>query len=89
MSKINSDVFEAVDFFTTAYLFGIKGTECGMRKMLFLVWSGDKEKREAVTKAYNRVLFGTDQTGRYNFRLFIFILRTKEYLFIDLMLLRL
>lgn len=64
MSKINTDVFEAVDFFTTAYLFGIKGTENGMRKMLFLVWSGDKDKRDAVMKAYHRVLFVTDQTGR-------------------------
>lgn len=64
MSKINTDVVEAVEFFTTAYLFGIRGTEQGMRKMLWLVWSSDKEKREAVTKAYIRVLFGTEQTGR-------------------------
>ena len=64
MSKINTDVFEAVDFFTAAYLFGIKGTECGMRTMLHLVWSGDKEKREAVTNAYNRILFVTDAQGR-------------------------
>lgn len=63
-SKINSDVFEAIEFFTTATLFGIKGTEPGMRKMLFLVWSGDKEKTEAVSRAYRRVLFGTDQKGR-------------------------
>lgn len=65
LSKINSDVFEAIEFFTTAHLFGIKGTETGMRKMLFLVWSGDKEKRETVSRAYHRVLFGTDQEGRY------------------------
>lgn len=64
MSKVNTDVFEAVDFFTTAYIFGIKGTESGMRKMLYLVWPGDLEKREAVTKAYHRVLFITDKTGR-------------------------
>lgn len=65
LSKINNDVVEAVDFFTTAYLFGIKDTTSGMRKMLSLVWSSDKEKREAVTKAYIRVLFGTDESGRY------------------------
>lgn len=64
LSKINSDVFESIEFFTTAHLFGIKGTESGMRKMLFLVWSGDKEKRDAVTRAYYRVLFCTDQDGR-------------------------
>ena len=64
LSKVNSDVFEAIDFFTTGYLFNIKGTECGMRRMLCLVWTGDKEKRAAVTKAYNRVLFQTDSEGR-------------------------
>lgn len=64
-SKTNSDVFEAVDLFTTGYLFGIKGTEAGMRQMLLLVWSSDKEKRDAVSDAYKRVLFTTDQIGRW------------------------
>ncbi|XP_055905047.1 condensin complex subunit 1 [Eupeodes corollae] len=64
LSKTNSDVFEAVDLFTTGYLFGIKGTECGMRRMLYLVWSSDKEKRDAVSNAYKKVLFTTDETGR-------------------------
>lgn len=65
MSKMNTDVFEAIDFFTTAYLFGIVGAERGMRKMLALVWSGDKEKLESVAKAYHRVFFQTDQQGRW------------------------
>ncbi|XP_036333555.1 condensin complex subunit 1 isoform X1 [Rhagoletis pomonella] len=64
LSKTNSDVFEAVDLFTTGYMFGIKGTEGGMRRMLYLVWSSDKEKRDAVSNAYKKVLFTTDQTGR-------------------------
>ncbi|XP_039955400.1 condensin complex subunit 1 [Bactrocera tryoni] len=64
LSKTNTDVFEAVDLFTTGYLFGIKGTEGGMRQMLYLVWSSDKEKRDAVSNAYKKVLFTTDQTGR-------------------------
>ncbi|XP_063704070.1 condensin complex subunit 1 [Culicoides brevitarsis] len=63
MSKTNSDVFEAIDFFTAAYQFGIKGCESGMHKMIFLVWS-DKEKREAVTSAYKKVLFTTDKIDR-------------------------
>lgn len=63
MSKTNSDVFESIDFFTTAYQFGIKGCDNGMHKMIFLVWS-DKEKREAVTAAYKKVLFTTDKTDR-------------------------
>jgi condensin complex subunit 1 len=60
MSKTNSDVFEAIDLFTAAYMFGIKGTEPGMRQMLFLVWSPDKEKRDCVVEAYKKVLFTTD-----------------------------
>uniref|UniRef100_A0A1I8PTP0 Condensin complex subunit 1 n=1 Tax=Stomoxys calcitrans TaxID=35570 RepID=A0A1I8PTP0_STOCA len=64
LSKTNSDVYEAVDLFTTGYMFGIKGTEIGMRQMLYLVWSSDKEKRDAVSDAYKKVLFTTDQTGR-------------------------
>lgn len=64
LSKTNSDVFEAVDLFTTGYLFGIKGTESGMRQMLYLVWSSDKEKRDAVSNAYKKVLFTTDEKGR-------------------------
>uniref|UniRef100_A0A1I8MCN6 Condensin complex subunit 1 n=1 Tax=Musca domestica TaxID=7370 RepID=A0A1I8MCN6_MUSDO len=64
LSKTNTDVYEAVDLFTTGYMFGIKGTEVGMRQMLYLVWSSDKEKRDAVSDAYKKVLFTTDQTGR-------------------------
>ncbi|XP_058115877.1 condensin complex subunit 1 [Anopheles ziemanni] len=64
MSKAQSDVHGAIDFFTSAYLFGIKGTEQGMQQMLFLVWSNDKEKRENVTAAYKRILFETNLQGR-------------------------
>uniref|UniRef100_A0A182QXQ5 Condensin complex subunit 1 n=1 Tax=Anopheles farauti TaxID=69004 RepID=A0A182QXQ5_9DIPT len=64
MSKAQSDVHGAIDFFTSAYLFGIKGTEQGMQQMLYLVWSSDKEKRESVTTAYKRILFETNLQGR-------------------------
>lgn len=64
MSKSQSDVFEAIDFFTSAYLFGIKGTECGMQQMLYLVWSSDADKRNSVAAAYKRVLLEVDLDGR-------------------------
>ncbi|SPP79048.1 condensin complex subunit 1 [Drosophila guanche] len=64
MSKTNTDVLEAVDLFTTGYMFGICGTDAGMQKMLMLVWSSDKEKRDAVSEAYRRVLFTTDLQAR-------------------------
>ncbi|XP_058451548.1 condensin complex subunit 1 isoform X2 [Malaya genurostris] len=64
MSKSQSDVVEAIDFFTYAYLFGIKGTECGMQQMLYLVWSSDADKRSSVVSAYKRVLLEVDLEGR-------------------------
>lgn len=64
LSKTNTDVFEAVDLFTTGYLFGIHGTDAGMQRMLSLVWSSDKEKRDAVCNAYRKVLFTTDKSER-------------------------
>lgn len=64
MSKTESDVNEAIDFFTSAFLFGIKNTECGMRQLLFLVWSVAKDKRGPVRDAYKRILFDNDHQGR-------------------------
>lgn len=64
MSKTDSDVTEAIDFFTSAYQFGIKNTESGMRQLLYLVWSVSKDKRGPVREAYKIVLFSTNHTGR-------------------------
>lgn len=64
MSKVDSDVTEAIDFFTSAYQFGIKDTEGGMRQLLFLVWSLSKDKRGPIRDAYKCVLFSTNQKGR-------------------------
>lgn len=64
MSKTDSDVSEAIDFFTSAYRFGIKNTESGMRQLLYLVWSVSKDKRGPVRDAYKCILFSTDHQGR-------------------------
>lgn len=64
MSKADSDVIEAINFFTSAYQFGIKNTESGMRQLLYLVWSVSKDKRGPVREAYKVVLFSTNQQGR-------------------------
>jgi condensin complex subunit 1 len=64
MSKIESDVNEAIDFFTSAFLFGIKNTEVGMRQLLYLVWSVPKDKRGPIKDAYKRILFDNDNQGR-------------------------
>lgn len=59
-----TDVYEAIDFFTSAYLFGTKRTESEMQKMLHLVWSTDAEKRSSVATANKRVLLDVDLEGR-------------------------
>lgn len=64
MSKTESDSTEAINFFTSAYLFGIKNTEGGMRQMLYLIWATTKDKREPVREAYRKVLLKTDHQGR-------------------------
>ncbi|XP_068146838.1 condensin complex subunit 1 [Drosophila tropicalis] len=64
LSKTNTDVFEAVDLFTTGYQFAIRGTETGMQRALHLVWSSDKEKKDACSNAYRKILFTTDLTNR-------------------------
>lgn len=64
MSTSNSDVVESINVLTTGFLFGIKDFKIGMTKILNLVWSTDKEKRDAVVTAYHRVLFVTDKDGR-------------------------
>ncbi|CRK91778.1 CLUMA_CG005410, isoform A [Clunio marinus] len=64
MSKVESDVTEAINFFTSAYQFGIKNTESGMCQLLYLVWTVSKDKRGPVRDAYKCVLFTTDHQGR-------------------------
>lgn len=64
MSKTDSDSSESINFFTAAYLFGIKNTEIGIRQMLYLVWATSKDKRDPVREAFKHVLWKTDQQGR-------------------------
>uniref|UniRef100_A0A1B0GH99 Condensin complex subunit 1 n=1 Tax=Lutzomyia longipalpis TaxID=7200 RepID=A0A1B0GH99_LUTLO len=63
-SKTNGDVCEAINFFTLGYQFDVKGTLEGMQKMLSVIWCNEKEKKEAVSAAYKKVLFTTDLQGR-------------------------
>lgn len=68
-SKTTSDIMEAVDFFTTSYLFGIENTKFGVRRMLNLVWSNETIKRELVAAAYKRILFDTEAANTTDHRL--------------------
>ncbi|KAL5262314.1 hypothetical protein ACHWQZ_G007890 [Mnemiopsis leidyi] len=54
-SKSASDVLESVDFLVSAYEFGLKASELGIRKMLVLVFNPDQNVKEAVVNAYIRL----------------------------------
>ncbi|CAB4059470.1 YCS4 [Lepeophtheirus salmonis] len=54
-SKQSTDILEAIDFFVTAFEFGILNAMMGVRKMLSLIWSNESVVKEAVVKAYRRL----------------------------------
>ncbi|XP_069703056.1 condensin complex subunit 1 [Periplaneta americana] len=61
-SRQNSDIIEAVDFFTSAFQFGLADAITGVRQMLVLVWSRDQAIKDAVAAAYKK-LYLTTQTN--------------------------
>ncbi|KAI8500241.1 meiotic chromosome condensation [Branchiostoma belcheri] len=54
-SKATSDVLETIEFFVSAFEFGLAGAMEGVRRMLVLIWSGEKSVKEAVVEAYKRL----------------------------------
>ena len=45
-------VQDAIEFLTTASMFGFDQSESGIRQMLLLVWSGEASIKEAVASSY-------------------------------------
>lgn len=54
-SKLSSDIMEAIQFFVSAFEFGVLNAMIGVRKMLALIWSQETAVREAVLGAYKRL----------------------------------
>ncbi|CAL4065931.1 unnamed protein product, partial [Meganyctiphanes norvegica] len=59
-SKQVSDVMEAVQFFVTAFEFGLLNAMSGVRRMLSLVWSKEQNIKDAVVEAYQRLYINVD-----------------------------
>merc|ERR1719219_1945815 len=58
------DILEAIDFFVSAFEFGVQNSMLGVRRMLSLIWSGEATIREAVVAAYKRLYIeGREQRG--------------------------
>ena len=67
-SKTVSDVTEAIDFFVTAYEFGLNNAINGVRRMLVLIWSRDSAVKDSVVKAYEGLYLDPQAPNkRYNF----------------------
>ncbi|XP_063681213.1 condensin complex subunit 1-like [Bolinopsis microptera] len=54
-SKSASDILESIDFLISAFEFGLKAAELGVRKMLVLVFNPDRNVKDAVVNAYIRL----------------------------------
>jgi hypothetical protein len=58
LSKTNSDILEAVRFFTAAAEFKLSAAGPAVRKMLMLIWNKEQSVKDAVIDAYNGLFFG-------------------------------
>ena len=54
-SKQVSDVLEAINFFVSAFEFGVLNAMIGVRKMLTLIFSREQDIKKAVVGAYKRL----------------------------------
>lgn len=64
----SSESLEAIDFFTTAYLFGVPHTQIGINAMLTLIYSSDTNIKEAMMNSYKTIYLNiedkNDSTSR-------------------------
>merc|ERR1719458_1782467 len=60
-SKQSTEILEAIDFFVSAFEFGVQNSMLGVRRMLSLIWSGEATIREAVVAAYKRLYIESER----------------------------
>jgi condensin complex subunit 1 len=61
-SRQVTDIVEAIDFFTSAFQFGMADAIIGVQQMLVLVWSRDQAVKDAVAVAYRKLYLITEST---------------------------
>ncbi|XP_060833475.1 condensin complex subunit 1 [Rhopalosiphum padi] len=57
----SSESLEAIDFFTTAYKFGVPHTQAGVDAMLTLIFSSDSNIKEAMMNSYKTIYLNIDE----------------------------
>ena len=59
-SKQSTDILEAIEFFVSAFEFGVLNAMIGVRKMLALIWSREGSIKDAVVAAYKRLYINVE-----------------------------
>ena len=54
---------QAIDFFVSAFEFGLLDAMIGVRRMLSLIWSQEKTIKDAVVTAYKRLYISVDSNN--------------------------
>jgi len=62
-SKQSSDILEAIEFFVSAFEFGLLNAMIGVRRMLALIWSQEKTIKDAVVAAYKRLYINVESNN--------------------------
>jgi len=62
-SKQETDILEGIDFFVSAFEFGVLNAMIGVRRMLSLIWSTEKKIKDAVVSAYKRLYINPNQNN--------------------------
>lgn len=57
-----TESIEAIDFFTSAYLFGVPHVQPGFDSMLKLIYSPDTNVKEAMMNSYKTIYLDTLKT---------------------------
>merc|ERR1719495_86920 len=62
-SKQSTDILEAIDFFVSAFEFGVLNAMIGVRRMLALIWSREATIKDAVVGAYKRLYISVESNS--------------------------
>jgi len=62
-SKQSTDILEAIDFFVSAFEFGVLNSMIGVRRMLALIWSREPTIKDAVVAAYKRLYINVESNN--------------------------
>jgi len=62
-SKQSTDILEAIDFFVSAFEFGVLNAMLGVRRMLALIWSREPTIKDAVVGAYKRLYINVESNS--------------------------